>query len=104
MGSPSGASVDLRGLSDEACLLGIPGIFFAKQDILTANNLDAQIAAFLATGSLDREKLNTCIAGPEANRILATDEKLAELYHVDAVQRCSSTGFARPVSAGFRSS
>jgi len=74
---------------------------FANQGTITPANLEDKIAAF-AEGfeRLDLGRMERCLAEGTAESILLRDEKLADLYHVNAVPTIFING-AR--SAGFGS-
>ena len=58
---------------------------FANQDAITAETLDIRIREFASKDSrLSIERLDGCLAARNAEDVLLRDEKLAEVYHVDA--------------------
>jgi len=58
---------------------------FANQDSLTLETLDATIRDFASNDQrISAKLLDGCLASKETEALLLRDEKLAELYHVDA--------------------
>lgn len=75
---------------------------FANQDTITAINLEDKLVAFAeGAGEIDLVRLHKCLAEESAEKVLLRDEKLAELYHVDAIPTVFVNGVR---SVGFRSS
>ena len=94
------ASVCASFESDEA-FWSLEKFLFASQDTITPANLEDRIAAFAKeSGDLNFGRMRGCLAEEKAEEILVRDEKMAGLYHIDAVP----TVFVNGVRAlGFRS-
>jgi protein-disulfide isomerase len=72
-----------------------------RQDAFTAANLEDRIAEFAKESEkVDLARMNKCLAEAKAGEILLRDEKLAELYHIDAVPTVFVNGVR---TLGFRS-
>jgi len=75
---------------------------FANQDSITPETLDATLRDFASRDQrVSAERLDGCLAANEAETVLLRDEKLAEMYHVDAaptifVNGVRKVGFSNP--------
>ena len=80
---------------------GLEEFLFANQNAITAANLEDQISEFAKeSGRLDFDRMSRCLAEGKAGEALLRDERLAELYHVDAVPTIFVNGARK---SGFRS-
>lgn len=94
------ASICASFESDEA-FWSLEKFLFASQDTITSTNLEDKIEAFAKeSGDLNFGRMRGCLAEEKADETLLRDEKMAGLYHIDAVP----TIFVNGVRAlGFRS-
>ncbi len=75
---------------------------FANQATIRADNLDEKVETFgsQTSPSLDLARLRSCLISGSAERVLARDERLAELYHVDATPTVFINGTRKAGMAG----
>jgi NhaA family Na+:H+ antiporter len=90
------------GAQGDAAFWRIERFFFGSQSTITSDNLQAKVRGFASGGGVtDADQMQTCLDSGYAEQMLARDEQLAELYHVDAtptvfINGVRKVGFASP--------